>query len=312
MVLEKTLESPLDCKEIQSVNPKGNQPWVFINWKGWCWSWSSNTLATWCKDLTDWKRPWCWERLRSGGKGDGRGWDDWMASPTLWTWVWANSGRWWRIVKPGVLQSMGSQRVRHDWATEQWCSHFCGRYRMVIPCLMIITSSLGKTPKTHRWVLSNPPFWPQRTVLLEYQLTQTEPFMVPSFWRDLLKPMWGKSNNPSLVANQRGVRERGKKSLKRMKASEKLREELWTHRSCPRPCLSSQSPRGQDTPLFFRWTPVCATQLKLAFCHLPSITLTAFPFLAGKSFRIYNTFNYRMVFVRILSVTSGRNLAQTG
>ena len=168
-----------------------------IHWKDWCWSWSSNTLATWCKDLTHWKRPWCWERLRSGGKGDGRGWDDWMASPTQRTWVWANSGRWWRIVKPGVLQSMGSQRVRHDWATEQWCFHFCGRCRMVIPCLMRITSSLGKTPKIHRWVLSNPPFWPQRTVLLEYQLTQTEPFMVPSrtFWspceeRATILPWW--------------------------------------------------------------------------------------------------------------------------
>ena len=85
MVLEKTLESPLDCKEIQSVNPKGNQPWVFIHWKGWCWSWSSNTLATWCKDLTHWKRPWCWERLKAGREGDNREWDGWMASLTRWT-----------------------------------------------------------------------------------------------------------------------------------------------------------------------------------------------------------------------------------
>ena len=64
------------------------------------------------------KRPWCWERLRAGGEGDNRGWDGWMASLTQWTWVWVNSGSWWCIGRPGVLQSMGSQRVGHDWSTE--------------------------------------------------------------------------------------------------------------------------------------------------------------------------------------------------
>ena len=58
-----------------------------IHWKDWCWSWSSNTLAAWCKELTHWKRPGCWERLKAGGEGDDRGWDDWMASLILWTWV---------------------------------------------------------------------------------------------------------------------------------------------------------------------------------------------------------------------------------
>ena len=79
---------------------------------------SSNTLATWCKELTHWKRPWCWEPLKTGEKGEYRGWDSWMTSPTLWTWVWASSWSWWWTGKSGVLQSMGSQRVRHDWATE--------------------------------------------------------------------------------------------------------------------------------------------------------------------------------------------------
>ena len=65
------------------------------------------------------KRPWCQERLKSGGEGDDTGWDGWMASPTRWTWVWASSERWWRTGKPGMLQSKGSQRVRQDWATEQ-------------------------------------------------------------------------------------------------------------------------------------------------------------------------------------------------
>ena len=81
-------------------------------------SWNSNTLATWCKELTHWKRPWCWERLKAGGEGDDRGWDGWMASLTQWTWVWTDSGNWWRTWEPGVLQSMGSQRVRHDWVAE--------------------------------------------------------------------------------------------------------------------------------------------------------------------------------------------------
>ena len=89
-----------------------------IHWKDWCWSWKSNTLATRWEELTHWERPWCWEKRKAGGEKDNRGWDGWMASPTWWTWVWASSGSWWWTGKPGVLQSMGSQKVRHDWATE--------------------------------------------------------------------------------------------------------------------------------------------------------------------------------------------------
>ena len=84
----------------------------------WCWSWNTNILATWWEELTPWQRPWCWERLKAGGEGDDREWDGWMASPTWWTWVWASSGSWCWTGKPGMLQSMGSQRVRHNWATE--------------------------------------------------------------------------------------------------------------------------------------------------------------------------------------------------
>ena len=62
--------------------------------KDWCWSWNSNTLATWWEELSHLKRPWCWERLRAGGEGDDRGWDGWMASLTQWTWVWVDSGSW--------------------------------------------------------------------------------------------------------------------------------------------------------------------------------------------------------------------------
>ena len=81
VVLEKTLESPLDCKEIKPVNSKGNQPWIFRTdsgqniWKDWRWSWSSNTWATWSEEPPHWKRPWCWERLKAKGEEVSRGWD---------------------------------------------------------------------------------------------------------------------------------------------------------------------------------------------------------------------------------------------
>ena len=73
------------------------------HWKDWCQSWNSSTLATWYKELTHWKRPWCWDRLKAGGEGDDRGWDGWMTSLTRWTWVWASSESWWWIGKPSVL-----------------------------------------------------------------------------------------------------------------------------------------------------------------------------------------------------------------
>ena len=82
-------------------------------------------LAIWYEQLTHWKRLWCWERLKAGGEEDDRGRDAWMASTTWWTRVWVSSGSWWWTGKPGMLQSMGSQRVRHDWATElNWTEWF--------------------------------------------------------------------------------------------------------------------------------------------------------------------------------------------
>ena len=113
VVLEKTLglqRDPTSQSKRKSV--------LNIHWKDWCWSWNSNTLATWCEELTHWKRSWCWERLKAGGEGDNRGWDGWMALLTWWTWVWASSGSWWWTGRPGLLQSMGLQRVGHDWVTE--------------------------------------------------------------------------------------------------------------------------------------------------------------------------------------------------
>ena len=103
VVLEKTLESPLDSKEIQAVHSKGNQSWIFIG--------STDAEAPILRppDVKNWLtgKDWCWERLKAGGKGDDRGWDSWMASLTWWTWVWVRSGSWWWMGKPRMLQSMG-------------------------------------------------------------------------------------------------------------------------------------------------------------------------------------------------------------
>ena len=133
VVLEKTLESPLDCKDIQPVHPKGV---LGVHWKDWCWIWNSNTLATSCEELTHWKRLWCWEGLGAGGEGDNRGWDGWMASPTQWTWVWVNSGCWWWTGRPGVLWFMGSQRDGHNSVTElNWVRRSLGLTSSKIPLL---------------------------------------------------------------------------------------------------------------------------------------------------------------------------------
>ena len=115
VVLEKTLESPLDWKAIKPVNPKGNQSWVFIERT------DAEAPVLWSPDAKsqffgkdtnagkDWKQE---------GKGmTGR--DGWMVSLTQWTWVWENSGRWWKRGKSGMLHSMGLQRVRHDWTIEK-------------------------------------------------------------------------------------------------------------------------------------------------------------------------------------------------
>ena len=117
VVLEKTLESPLDCKEIQPVHPKGDQSWIFIGMTDAV----VEVPILWPPDVKNWlnvKRPWCWERLKAGGEGDDRAWDGWMASLAWWTWVWVNSRSWWWTGRPGVLQSMGLLKVTYDWATE--------------------------------------------------------------------------------------------------------------------------------------------------------------------------------------------------
>ena len=112
-VVLKTLESPLDCKEIQSVHPKGNQSWIFIGRT----DVEDETPILWPPDAKNWL---IWKDPDAGKdwEGDDRGWDGWMASLTQWTWIWVNSGSWRWTGRPGMLQSMGLQSVGHEWMTE--------------------------------------------------------------------------------------------------------------------------------------------------------------------------------------------------
>ena len=120
VVLEKTLESPLDCKEIQPVHSKGAQSWVFFGRT----DAKAETPVLWPPHVKSWLigRDWCWEGLGAGGEGDHRGWDGWMASLTQWTRVWVNSGSWWWTGSPGMLQFMGSQSRTQlsDWTELSW------------------------------------------------------------------------------------------------------------------------------------------------------------------------------------------------
>ena len=116
-VVLKIPESSLDSKEIQPVHLKGNQPWIFTERT----DAEVEAPVFWSSDVNSWligKVPDAGKDWGQEEKGTG-GWDGWMASPTQWTWVWAKSGRYWRTGKPGVLQTKGSQKIRHAWATEQ-------------------------------------------------------------------------------------------------------------------------------------------------------------------------------------------------
>ena len=115
VMLKNTLQSSLDCK-IKAANPKGNQPWISFGRT----DAEAETPVLWhlMQRVDHRKRTWCWERLKAGDGGY-RGWDGLMASPIQWTRVWASSGRWWWTGRPGMLLSMGSHRVRHDWVTEE-------------------------------------------------------------------------------------------------------------------------------------------------------------------------------------------------
>ena len=114
VVLESTLENPLDCKEIKPVHPKGNQLWIFIG------RIDTEAPKLWPPDAKNQLigKTWCWERQKAREVGN-RGWDGWMMSPILWTWVWVSIGSWWWTGKPGMLQFVGLQRVGYYLVTKQ-------------------------------------------------------------------------------------------------------------------------------------------------------------------------------------------------
>ena len=134
-----SLGSKLPCTSSTEQSNKW-KPTLNIPWKDRCWSWSSNTLATWCEKLTLWKRAWYWERLRAGGRGGYRGWDGWMASLIQWTCIWANSGRQWRTGNAGMLQSMALQWIRQDLAPGQQQLHPLSN-----PTNTLLTLHLGRS-----------------------------------------------------------------------------------------------------------------------------------------------------------------------
>ena len=116
ILVHQPRESLFECKEIKPDHPKGIKSWIFFG-RADVEAETPILWPTWYEELTHRKRPWCWDRLKEGGDGGDR--DAWMASLTQWTWVWVSSRSWWSTGRPGVLQSMGSQRVGHDW-TLNW------------------------------------------------------------------------------------------------------------------------------------------------------------------------------------------------
>ena len=121
LILFFILKSPLGCKEIQLVHPKGNQSWISTGRT----DAEVETPILWPPDVKNWhwKRPWCWERLKAGGEGDDRGWDGWIASPTRWTWVWS----------PGVGDGQGGLACCDSWGhkeldTTEWLNWKTWKY----------------------------------------------------------------------------------------------------------------------------------------------------------------------------------------
>ena len=151
------------------TSPSWRRSALGIHWKDWYWSWNSNTLATLCKELTHWKRPWCWEGLGAGGEGHDRGWDGWMASSTRWTWIWVNSGSWWWTERGLACCDSWSHK---ESGTIEWLN-------WLTDLLMVWGSSPpGTEPRTTSVKVPSPIYWTTRkssshfiTNVLFYPLT---------------------------------------------------------------------------------------------------------------------------------------------
>ena len=125
------------------TSPSQRKSVLNIHWRDWCWSWNSNTLATWCEKLSHWKRPCCWEGLKARREGDDRGLGGWMASPAQWTWVWINSRSWWWT---GCLVCCSSWGCKESDTTEWLNWTELSLYSVYFPSLPIFTLSVGMIP----------------------------------------------------------------------------------------------------------------------------------------------------------------------
>ena len=182
------------------TSPSYRKSALTIHWKDWCWSCNSNILVTWCEELTHWKRPWCWERLKAG-EGDNRGWDGWMASPTQWAWVWVNSGSWWCSGRPGVLQITWWQRLIHD---EQlnWTELLLGRKVMTNLESILKSKDITLSTKVH---LVKAMVFPVVMYGCEsWTVNKVECWRIDAFelwcWRRLLRVPWtARRSNQSIL-----------------------------------------------------------------------------------------------------------------
>ena len=166
----------------------------------------SNTLATWFEELTHLKRPWCLGRLMVGGEGDDRGWDGWMVSSTQWTWVWVNSGSLWWTGRPGMLQSMESQKAGHDWATElNWTElslgcRLLGRWQSFNNKL----ESIKLIPSKYiMWNAGPDDYKPESKLLGEISKT-SDMWVTPPLWqkvkRNYIASWWGQKKRMKKLA----------------------------------------------------------------------------------------------------------------
>ena len=136
VVLDKTLERPLDSKEIQLVHSKGNESEYSL--EGLMLKLKLQYFGHLMRRADSLEKTLMLGKIEGGGEGDDRGWDGWMASPTQWTWVWVNSGSWWWTGRPGMLWFMGLQRVRHNWATELNWTEPCNYFGFIFSHLNLI------------------------------------------------------------------------------------------------------------------------------------------------------------------------------
>ena len=173
------------------TSPSWSRSVLGVHWKDWCWSWSSNTLATWCKELTHLKRPWCWERLRAGGEGNNKGWDGWMASLTQWTWVWVDSGV--ADAQGGLACSRPwGRKERHNWATElNWTKRnpdslekklgprlWQQKYNLEHPRTSFYTTSWSSTQNLRTYQLKN-------SLSSSIQFPDSKGLTIDAFWKRL-------------------------------------------------------------------------------------------------------------------------------